>query len=51
MTKAVREFFYEQFHEIFGLLLLSLLIFHILGAVKHSIVEKDGTLRRMWFSK
>ena len=48
--KAIRELFYE-FHEIFGLLLLLLLIFHILGAVKHSIVEKDGALRRMWFSK
>ena len=48
--KAIRELFFE-FHEIFGLLLLLLLIFHILGAVKHSIVDKDGTLRRMWFSK
>ena len=48
--KAIRELFYE-FHEIFGLLLLLLLILHILGAVKHSIVEKDGTLKRMWFSK
>ena len=32
--KGVRDLF-EQFHEIFGLLLLSFLIFHILGAVKH----------------
>ena len=48
--KAIRELFYE-FHEIFGLLLLLILILHILGAVKHSIVGKDGTLRRMWFSK
>jgi len=48
--KAIRELFFE-FHEIFGLLLLFLLIFHILGAIKHSIVDKDGTLRRMWFSK
>ena len=48
--KAIRELFYE-FHEIFGLLLLFILILHILGAVKHSIVDKDGTLRRMWFSK
>ena len=47
---AIRELFYE-FHEIFGLLLLLILILHILGAVKHSIVDKDGTLRRMWFSK
>ncbi len=48
--KAIRELFFE-FHEIFGLLLLLLLIFHILGAIKHSIIDKDGTLRRMWFSK
>ena len=48
--KAIRELFFE-FHEIFGLLLLLTLILHILGAVKHSIVDKDGTLRRMWFSK
>ena len=48
--KAIRELFF-QFHEIFGLLLLFLLIFHILGAFKHSIVDKDGTLRRMWFNK
>ena len=48
--KAIRELFFE-FHEIFGLLLLLLLIFHIFGAIKHSIIDKDGTLRRMWFSK
>ena len=48
--KAIRELFFE-FHEIFGLLLLLLLIFHILGAIKHSNIDKDGTLRRMWFSK
>jgi len=48
--KAIRELFHE-FHEIFGLLLLLLLIFHILGAIKHSIIDKDGTLRRMWFNK
>ena len=48
--KAIRELFFE-FHEVFGLLLLLLLIFHILGAIKHSIIDKDGTLRRMWFSK
>lgn len=48
--KVIRELFFE-FHEIFGLLLLLLLIFHILGAIKHSIIDKDGTLRRMWFSK
>jgi cytochrome b561 len=45
---SVRELFYE-FHEIFGLLILFILIFHIVGALKHTFVDKDGTLRRMWF--
>ena len=49
-STPMRELFYE-FHEIFGQLLLLILIFHILGALKHSIVDKDGTLRRMWFHK
>ena len=45
---SVRELFYE-FHEIFGLLILFILIFHIIGALKHTFIDKDGTLRRMWF--
>ena len=45
---SVRELFYE-FHEIFGLLILFILVFHIVGALKHTFVDKDGTLRRMWF--
>tara|TARA_B100000780_G_scaffold221389_1_gene160469 strand:- start:1274 stop:1900 length:627 start_codon:yes stop_codon:yes gene_type:complete len=45
---SVRELFY-QFHEIFGLLILFILIFHIIGALKHTFIDKDGTLRRMWF--
>ena len=42
---------FKEFHQIFGLLILVILIFHIAGALKHSFVDKDGTLRRMWFSK
>jgi cytochrome b561 len=49
-NKASRELFYE-FHEIFGLLILFILFFHIAGAFKHALVDKDGTLRRMWFHK
>ena len=49
-NKASRELFYE-FHEIFGLLILLILFFHIAGAFKHALVDKDGTLRRMWFHK
>ena len=47
---GLRELFYE-FHKIFGLLILVVLFFHIIGALKHSFIDKDGTLRRMWFSK
>jgi len=49
-NKASRELFYE-FHEIFGLLILLILFFHIAGAFKHALVDKDGTLRRIWFHK
>mgnify|MGYP002628253069 CR=1 FL=1 len=49
-NKASRELFYE-FHEIFGQLILLILFFHIAGAIKHSLVDKDVTLRRMWFHK
>jgi cytochrome b561 len=45
---SVRELFVE-FHEIFGWLILLILVFHIAGALKHTFVNKDGTLRRMWF--
>jgi cytochrome b561 len=34
-------------HEIMGWLLLGAVALHIAGALKHHIVDKDGTLRRM----
>ena len=49
-NSQLRELFLE-FHQIFGILILCVLFFHIIGALKHSIIDKDGTLRRMWFSK
>ena len=49
-NKPARELFLE-FHKIFGLLILLILFFHIAGAIKHSFIDKDGTLRRMWFHK
>ena len=47
---GLRELFLE-FHQIFGVLILCVLFFHIIGGLKHSFLDKDGTLRRMWFSK
>lgn len=49
-NRPARELFLE-FHKIFGLLILLILFFHIAGAIKHSFIDKDGTLRRMWFHK
>jgi len=47
---GLRHLFHE-FHQIFGFLILAVLFFHIIGALKHSLIDKDGTLRRMWFGK
>jgi cytochrome b561 len=46
--KGLRELFLE-FHIIFGILILVILFFHIFGALKHSLIDKDGTIQRMWF--
>lgn len=49
-NKASRELF-KEFHQIFGALILAILFFHIAGALKHTFINKDGTLKRMWFHK
>ena len=46
--RGLRELFLE-FHIIFGILILVILFFHITGSVKHSLIDKDGTIQRMWF--
>ena len=47
-NKGVRDFFKET-HEAIGILLLILLVLHILAVIKHTFVNKDGTLKRMMF--
>ena len=34
-------------HEILGNLIIALIVLHVAGALKHHLVDKDGTLRRM----
>lgn len=34
-------------HEIFGKVLIAALILHVAGAVKHHVIDRDATLRRM----
>ncbi|MBR9793130.1 MAG: cytochrome b [Gammaproteobacteria bacterium] len=37
----------EEVHEIVGYLLIACIVLHIAGALKHHIIDKDGTLMRM----
>ncbi len=45
-NKAMREFF-EGAHELIGIVLLVLVAIHVAGALKHKLVDKDETLKRM----
>lgn len=44
--KSTQELFYEL-HEITATLMLVLLALHLGAAIKHHMIDKDGTLRRM----
>jgi cytochrome b561 len=50
--------FFDQQADIAGLLhqwlaygLIALVVLHALGALKHHFIDKDATLKRMWWSK
>ena len=49
-NETLRELF-KEFHEIFGQILLLVFILHFAGALKHTFMNKDGVLKRMWFRK
>lgn len=36
-------------HWMFGKLMVASILLHIAGALKHHFIDKDATLRRMWF--
>lgn len=42
----MRELF-KQTHEIIGTVILLVIILHIIGALKHKLIDKDETLNRM----
>lgn len=42
----LREAF-KEVHETIGAIILLVLILHILGALKHKLIDKDGTMERM----
>ncbi len=44
----------EQFFKVHGVvawILVTLISLHVLAALKHLIINKDGVFQRMWFSK
>lgn len=43
---------FHEIHELLGYLLIALFVLHVGGALKHLMIDKDGTLRRMvpWLS-
>lgn len=38
---------YHELHEVFATLMLVLFVVHVGAALKHHLIDKDGTLRRM----
>ena len=38
---------FKDTHEIIGLIMVSVLVLHIAGALKHQFIDKDDTLKRM----
>ena len=38
---------FHELHETFATLLLILLVLHVIAALKHQFVDRDGTMRRM----
>ncbi len=42
----LREAF-KEVHEVIGAIILLVLILHILGALKHQLIDKDDTMKRM----
>ncbi|MEL7459827.1 MAG: cytochrome b/b6 domain-containing protein [Pseudomonadota bacterium] len=49
-SEAVAGFF-ASCHYVFTKVLGITLLLHILGALKHHVIDKDATLRRMWFGR
>jgi len=42
---------FGSFHWIFTKVMAASIMLHVAGALKHHVIDKDVTLRRMWFGK
>ena len=38
---------FSELHEVFAFLTLALFALHLIGAVKHMVIDRDGTMRRI----
>ncbi len=47
-SESVAELF-AGLHWVWSKIMIGAILLHIAGALKHVFVDKDGTLRRMWF--
>nr|WP_294840496.1 cytochrome b [uncultured Methylotenera sp.] len=47
-NSTLRDVFKEA-HEIIGVIFITAIILHILGALKHKLIDKDGTMKRISF--
>ncbi len=45
-NNPMREIF-KSAHEIFGLVMIAIIVIHILGALKHQFIDKDETMDRI----
>lgn len=43
---AMRDIF-KELHEVVGIIFLVTIVFHILAAIKHKVVDKDDVMKRM----
>lgn len=48
--ESVSELF-AGLHWLWSKIMIGSILLHIAGALKHQIIDKDATLRRMWFGK
>lgn len=43
--------FWEETHEALKKIAILLILLHVAGALKHMIIDRDGTFQRMWFNR
>lgn len=50
-SKEELHHLFEEIHELSAWALLALVVLHVLGALKHQLLDKESELQRMWFGK